>query len=180
MREDRTAQGLRVLEDKLSRIEPPVTRSIPPRPVPVRFPDWHVLALVSAIVVVSMLGAGGLFVAVGSRIPHPTATPSPLPTASATSTPAPTATPAVTLEPTATPTPEPTPTPTLAPTPTPGATRTYTVIQKDTWWHICKTMYGKYTVELKQLVIDANVKKYPKIASGYVSPGWVLVIPDAP
>jgi hypothetical protein len=38
--------------------------------------------------------------------------------------------------------------------------------------------YGKYTTDLGQKVIDANVEQYPSISpDGVLHTGWILVIP---
>ncbi len=183
--DDRTAQGIRMLEEKMARHAAGPPRLVPPKPPARRFPNWTAFALVLLVVAVSLSGAGGLFLlacsgddlAAARVIADPTATPSLTPTADATlapeASPTPSPAPVATLAPTASPTPE----PTLAPTPTTVTLRTYKVLSGDTIYSVCKKFYGKYNTTLKQSILDANKAKYPAILKGYVNPGWIVTIP---
>jgi hypothetical protein len=106
-------------------------------------------------------------------------TPTPTPTVAATAAPTVETTPG--LE-TPTPTGGELSTPTPGPgTPTPAGVKSYTVVKGDTLWGVCTAQYGKYTTALGQLVIDANVEKYPGISpDGTLQVGWILTIPPKP
>lgn len=57
-------------------------------------------------------------------------------------------------------------------------TTTYTVKKGDTISGICKKVYGKYTVDRGNKIVNANKKKYPKIKLNFIVIGWVLNIPE--
>ena len=155
--------------------------------------DRSAALLVGLVLVLTVLVAGGIYTQIfGVVFPTGSApTSTTAPSATPTSTSAPSLTPAATAAPTplpsvaptaaSTPTPAPTlsPVPTVAPTP--NASGTYTVKAQDNLFGICKAFYGKYTEAYKQLIIQANVAKYPSIApDGILRVGWVLTIPPKP
>ncbi len=161
--------------------------------------DHYAAVLVGLVLVLTVLVAGGIYTQIFGVVlptgPAPAATTTPSATTAPTSALSPTA--AVTVAPTpratsapttaATPSPVPTlsPVPTVTPKPTPVVVgSTYTVKGGDSLYGITKLVYGNGTAAVMaarmQTIIDANVDKYPSIASKIISPGWVLTIPPKP
>lgn len=163
----------------------PTRRTAPPPPRPDRArhesparrsrvfdPRSIVLGIVVLVISIGCIYAIFNIVTGGFASPTPTPTPTTHPTA--TSAPTAEVTPAESPTPTA----SELATPTLGPgTPTPAAA-SYTVKSGDSLWGVCVKFYGKYTTDLGQKIIDANVDQYPSISpDGTLHAGWTLIIP---
>ena len=138
--------------------------------------DPRSIALGIVVLVISI----GCIYAIFNIVTGGFATPTSSPTPTSSSLPTTTSTPTADVTPAESPTPTSSElaTPTLGPgTPTPAA-QNYTVKSGDTLWGVCVKFYGKYTTDLGQKVIDANVDQYPTISpDGTLHAGWVLIIP---